>query len=117
MGASSRSSISLVNPKSATICSATDCTAANARLTAKTPGRSAELYPRRMNPILGSKNPKTTVKSSGCIAVRKRKKTSSRRTTTASLLNKAQKTRRAARARRPSPRDGGTAAVIGAFSP
>ena len=40
-GASRRSSISLVKPKSATIGSATDCSADSARLTARMPGSSA----------------------------------------------------------------------------
>jgi hypothetical protein len=40
-GASSRSSISFVNPKSCTIGNATDCTADSARLSAMIPGNIA----------------------------------------------------------------------------
>jgi len=54
-GASRRSSISFVHPKSCTIGSATDWMLENVRLIASTPGNSAVVYPRPMNPILGSR--------------------------------------------------------------
>ena len=52
IGARSRSSISLVQPKSCTMGSVTDCTAANVRLSARIPGTSVVVYPPRDEPHL-----------------------------------------------------------------
>jgi hypothetical protein len=59
--------------KSITIGRVTDCILERAKLIARIPGISAEEYARPTKLILGSKNPKTIVKSRGCNVVRKRK--------------------------------------------